>query len=187
MHCVSWTKINCGQLHCSFSLSLRIYVSLPHSHPLWRQHSRFITCEISRPFLHFLTAPIRTLSLHTHTISHTQTHTRIHLHSSHLLTVTIHLSLAVAKLQAPTKFFFFFAANKSFAFTTALTDTPFCWSTLFLILTLFSWLCPCLHLSVHLFSCLSMLWFHFFFSKSHFLYIFHSTHPSEEYNIIRCN
>ena len=121
-------------LSCSLPISLSLSLP-PHTHPLWRQHSRFITCEISRPFEHFLTAPIHTLSLHPHNTQHTHTHTHTHTyshkHSTHLLTVTIHVSLAVAKLQAPTKFF---AANESLLLSPlVLTDTPFCWNTLFLL------------------------------------------------------
>lgn len=63
-----------------------------------------------------------TFSQPPYTQSHYTPTTITHTLSSHLLTVTIHVSLAVAKLQAPTKFFF--AANKSFAFTTGFDRYP---------------------------------------------------------------
>lgn len=104
-------------------------------------------------------------SHYTPTLYHTQTHTLILFHSSHLLTVTIHVSLAVAKLQAPTKIFL----RPIKAFTVALTDTPLCRSSLFFAYdSLFmALLCPCLHLSVHLFFCFDSI---FLFDQTHSLF-----------------
>lgn len=121
LQCVSWTKINCGRQHCyctlyatqAQSLSLSLNLPLPHTHPLWRQHSRFITCEISRPILHFRTAPIHTLSLHPHN------------HNTHTLFSPPHCYhpchwLLLSYRPPPS----FFAANTSFAITTGFDRYP---------------------------------------------------------------
>lgn len=92
------------QSFLSLPLCFRVAVP-PNTHPLWRQRSRFITCEICCPFLHFLTAPVYTHTATTrpHPITHTHTHTNLTLfpppHSS-----VCHW-LSVAKLQS--RIFFF--------------------------------------------------------------------------------
>ena len=155
MQCVSWTKSTVDHYtvplfmqlqrspHRSLSptlllspnLSLSLSLSLPPTLTLCGGNTPDSLLARSPDHSSTFSQPRYTHSHYTptthNTHTHTHTHTYSHKHSTHLLTVTIHVSLAVAKLQAPTKFF---AANESLLLSPlVLTDTPFCWNTLFLL------------------------------------------------------
>lgn len=140
-------KTTCGPLHCPPSLNLCLSPTLTLSDSntpnslLARSPDH--SCTFSQP-------PFDTLTTHPHYITHR--HTRLYsstLPTSSLLPSMCHWLLL--SYRPPPRFFL----RPMKAFTVALTDTPLCQSSLFLVYdSLFmALLCPCLHLSVHSFLC----------------------------------